>query len=189
MHLVTGNLGGDFYKGNLSNFTHLPLNIQQGIKLHRFIDDFTDHSEHILQVSHLLQENGIHKVAGIACDILLDHYLSRNWSNYSNLVYENFIQAIYTEVEANLEFMETDFRFLFNKMKEYGWFHAYPGIDGISLILRQFSSRVKFQNKLGESSRVYIYHQKAIDTCFKAFLSDIKHRSGEFILDQKLNLP
>ena len=188
MHLVTGNLGGDFYKGQLSNFQHLPLKIQQGIKLHRFIDDFTDRSEHILQVSHLMQQEGIQKVAAIACDILLDHYLSRNWKQFSAVPYDTFIKAIYGEVEANLGDIGPDFQFLFNKMKEYGWFYAYPRIDGITLILRQFSTRMRFQNNLAESATVYIHHQKTIDACFEAFLNDIKTNSSRFILEQKLGI-
>lgn len=188
MHLITGNLGGDSYKGKLSNFSHLPLKIQQGIKLHRFIDDFTDQSEHILTVTHLLQQGGISKVAAIACDILLDHYLSRNWNHYSSIPYPDFIGAIYLEVEANLEGTPADFRFLFNKMKEHGWFYAYPSFEGISLILRQYGTRIPFKNKLADSSAVYQQHQKTIDTCFETFLNEIRIRSAEFILDQRLDI-
>ena len=45
--LIAGNFAGDSYKGYLDNFEHLPKDILNGVKLHRFIDDFTDHNENI----------------------------------------------------------------------------------------------------------------------------------------------
>lgn len=188
MHLITGNLGGDFYKGNLSNFDHLPLHIQHGIKLHRFIDDFTDRAEPILAVSHLFQDHGIQKVAPIACDILLDHYLSRNWIHFSAQPYADFVSAIYAEVETNRTEIGPDFQFLFNKMKEHRWFDAYPHLEGITLILRQFSSRMRFANNLAESATIYRQHQKTIDSSFETFLNDIKVQSAQFILDHRLDV-
>ncbi len=188
MHLITGNLGGDFYKGNLDNFNHLPKHIQQGVKFHRFIDDFTDKSTHIIEVGHLLQKNGISKVSFIACDILLDHYLAKNWNNYSNIPYSDFIQQIYAEVNRNIALTEPDFRFLFNKLQEHGWFFDYPSIQGISQVLHQYSHRLKFDNELAHSSEVYTTHQKTIDSYFETFLNDIKGQSQQFILAEKLNI-
>lgn len=188
MHLITGNLGGDSYKGNLSNFMHLPKHIQQGIKFHRFIDDFTDQSKSITEVAHILQKNGISKVSFIACDILLDHYLSKHWKSYSAIPYSTFIESVYAEVKANLAHTDSEFRFLFNKMQEYGWFYEYPDIEGISQILRQYSTRMKFENNLHLSSAVYLNNQETIDRYFKTFLSEIKVQSGKFILEEKLNI-
>jgi acyl carrier protein phosphodiesterase len=188
MHLITGNLGGDFYKGNLDNFNHLPKHIQQGVKFHRFIDDFTDKSKQIIEVGHLLQKNGIAKVSFIACDILLDHYLARNWNQYSTIPYSNFIQEIYAEVNRNIAHTEPDFRFLFNKLQEHGWFYDYPSIQGIGQVLHQYSHRLKFDNELARSSAVYSTHQKTVDSYFETFLNEIQIRSKEFILAEHLNI-
>ncbi len=188
MHLITGNLGGDFYKGNLDNFNHLPKHIQQGVKFHRFIDDFTDKSKQIIAVGHLLQKNGIAKVSFIACDILLDHYLAKNWNHYSSIPYSDFIQQIYAEVNRNIEHTETDFRFLFNKLQEHGWFYDYPSIEGISQVLHQYSHRLKFDNHLALCSAVYSNNQKTIDSYFETFLSEIRIASKQFILAERLNI-
>lgn len=187
-HLITGNLGGDFYKGKLTNHEHLPKNLQQGILLHRFIDDYTDNSIHTRQVVRLMRENGIQKVGGIACDILLDHYLSKNWSRFSPFDYHSFVQLIYAQVEADAGYIEAQFSYLFGKMREYAWFYEYPTIEGISLILNQFSRRVGFDNALDQSTKVYLNNQKTIDHCFETFLTDIRGASQQFILDQRLHI-
>jgi len=188
LKLITGNLGGDFYKGNLKKFNDLPEHILDGVKLHRFIDNYTDQSDQIKSVASIFKNEGISKVSFIACDILLDHYLSKNWTQFSKTGYIEFIRAIYSEVEKNQSHMSDDFRFLFNKMQQYGWFYEYPTIEGIALILRQFSSRLGFNNALPDSIHVYLNNQKTIDSYFESFVIDIKNASNEFILANKLGI-
>lgn len=186
MNLITGNLGGDFYKGNLDKYLELPKHILSGVRLHRFIDDYTDQSKQIKTVAGIFKQEGISKVSFIACDILLDHYLSRNWKQFSETAYAVFVQQIYAEVEKNQAYMTDEFRFLFNKMQQYGWFHEYPTIEGITLILRQFSARLGFENTLTQSVQVYLNNQKTIDSYFESFIIDIKNDSNKFILVNKL---
>lgn len=188
-HLITGNLAGDFYKGNLSNHTHLSISMQQGVKFHRFIDDFTDQSEQISAVAHLFQKNGISKVSYIGCDILLDHYLSNHWKEYSEVSYTDFIREIYQQVDLHLGETTDEFQFLYEKMKEYGWFFDYPTLSGITKILHQFSTRIPFENNLENCAEIYQTHQTEIEKYFKAFLISIKEQSSRFILDQKLDIP
>jgi acyl carrier protein phosphodiesterase len=188
LNLITGNLGGDFYKGNLKKFNDLPEHILDGVKLHRFIDNYTDQSDQIRSVASIFKNEGISKVSFIACDILLDHYLSKNWIQFSKSGYIEFIRAIYSEVEKNKSHMTDDFRFLFNKMQQYGWFYEYPTIEGIALILRQFSSRLGFNNSLPDSIQVYLNNQKTIDSYFESFVIDIKNASNEFIFANKLGI-
>lgn len=188
LNLITGNLGGDFYKGNLKKFNDLPEHILDGVKLHRFIDNYTDQSDQIRSVASIFKNEGISKVSFIACDILLDHYLSKNWNQFSKTGYIEFIRAIYSDVEKNQSHMTDDFRFLFNKMQQYGWFYEYPTIEGIALILRQFSSRLGFNNSLPDSIQVYLNNQKTIDSYFESFVIDIKNASNQFILANKLGI-
>lgn len=187
-HLIAGNLAGDSYKGSLDKISHLPKHIQSGIKLHRFIDDFTDQSKQIVEVAHLFQANGIAKVGYIACDILLDHYLAKNWNLFSDIRYNKFIQTIYSKTDMDLVYLEKDFRFLYDKIKEYNWFLEYPTEEGIEQTLWQFSKRLKFQNDLDKCMKVYLANKNTIESLFKTFLSDIKNASTHFILEHQLNL-
>jgi len=187
-HLIAGNFAGDSYKGNLDKISHLPKHIQDGVKLHRFIDNFTDQSKYIIEAAHLFQANGIAKVAYIACDILLDHYLAKNWNVYSEIEYKKFIQTIYTKTDKNLIYLENDFCFLYEKMKEYKWFLDYPNEKGIETILCQFSKRLRFQNDLDKCMTVFITNKNKFESLFKTFLSEINDSSRHFILENKLNL-
>jgi len=187
-HLIAGNLAGDSYKGSLTKINHLPKHIRDGVKFHRFIDNFTDQSNQIKEVAHIFQANGISKVAFIACDILIDHYLAKNWNQYSVCEYEQFIYKIYSEVDDNIQFLETDFLFLYERMKEYGWFFQYRDENRIEIILLQFSNRLPFENDLGKCMKVFLENIKVIESLFKTFLNDIRIASDQFTLDNKLNI-
>ena len=180
-HLIAGNLAGDFYKGNLDKFSNLPKNILDGLRLHRFIDDVTDQSALIIKAAHIFRADGISRVAFIACDILLDHYLAKNWSTFSATAYEDFIQLIYSNVENDLKHLDSGFHYLFDRMKEYGWMLGYPTEAGIGQALSQFSRRIPFENDLHKSLAVYQKHQSELEDLFKTFLVEIKDRSGDFI--------
>ncbi|MEX1003307.1 MAG: ACP phosphodiesterase [Crocinitomicaceae bacterium] len=179
--LIAGNFAGDAYKGNLDNFSHLPLNIQKGIKLHRFIDDYTDQSPHILAAGHLLHKAGISRIAYIATDIILDHYLAKNWSQYADIKYADFISLIYRQTDHAIEQLAPEFKHMYVKLKLHGWLFDYPSEKGIQKILTQFSSRIHFKNDLGNCFQIYLKNRATFDLHFSAFLVDINKSSVEFI--------
>ncbi|MCG8574944.1 MAG: ACP phosphodiesterase [Flavobacteriales bacterium] len=182
--LIAGNFAGDSYKGKLDNFNDLPKHILDGIHLHRFIDDFTDTSDQIKEVAHIFLDNGIEKVGFIASDIILDHHLSREWKNYSEMPYFDFIEKIYHHTDPELDTLKADFQFLYSKLKQYQWLHQYPQEDGIQKILSQFSRRIRFENDLDKSLNIYKEHKPLIDNLFSDFLKHIDEAAEDFILDK-----
>ncbi|WP_027421317.1 ACP phosphodiesterase [Crocinitomix catalasitica] len=181
--LIAGNFAGDSYKGNLDKFTYLPDHIQQGIHLHRFIDNFTDTSARIKSVGKIFQNEGVTKVAFIASDILLDHYIIKNWSDYSNETYADFIQIIYKETDKNLIYLEEEFCFLYRKLKQYKWLYQYDTEEGIEMILWQFSRRLGFKNDLLKCMEIYKREKDTIDQHFKIFMDEILMNSKRYIDD------
>lgn len=179
--LIAGNFAGDSYKGRLSKFDHLPKNILDGVKLHRFIDHFTDRSEHLLAVSRLLNQEGIKRITFIAIDILIDHYLAKNWKNYHGAPYPEFIEWVYSQTDPYLNQMDEEFDMLYYRVKKYGWMFDYAHEDGIQNILRQFSKRIPFENNLTETFTAYKKHEETFSNHFANFLIEIDQASDEFI--------
>jgi acyl carrier protein phosphodiesterase len=178
--LIAGNFAGDSYKGNLDNLD-LPEHIVKGIKLHRYIDDFTDHSEKILSAGHLFQEEGIRRISFIATDIIMDHFLAREWVNFSSKDYDQFIDKVYHYTDEYIELLDPEFQGLYKNLKLFGWFFDYPSVGGIRKILSQFSNRIPFENELVRCLDIYIEKQAEFDQLFASFLIDIKEDSVEFI--------
>lgn len=180
-HLIAGNFAGDSYKGNLEKFNHLPKHILDGIKLHRFIDNFTDNSEHIIKAGRLLQAQDVTKVAFIATDIMVDYFLATNWSDFSPLGYDDFLQFVYDNTDPHLDEIDDEFDILYVRLKKYGWMKDYESEDGMRKIFRQFSKRIGFDNDLQKCFEIYLNDKKTFDNHFKTFLIEIETASVEFI--------
>lgn len=179
--LIAGNFAGDSYKGHLSKFSFLPQHILNGIKLHRFIDDFTDSSELIKAIGKIFQTNDIRKVTYIGTDILLDHYITKNWSLYSDVPFERFVQNVYSETDKNLIYLEEEFCFMYKMLKAEKWLFQYATEEGIDLILWQFSRRIGFKNDLTKCMSVYLQNNTEIDQLFGEFMRSIVENSVTYI--------
>jgi acyl carrier protein phosphodiesterase len=182
-NLIAGNLAGDFYKGDLSKFDKTPKHIIKGVEIHRFIDSNTDNSPLIQEAAHLLQKSGIKRISYIATDILLDHYLAKNWIKFSSKNLNKFIRKSYKLTENELQNLPKDFTPLLKQMKKKDWLGKYKYEDGIDLILHKFGHKIPFQNNLHESFVAYKENEKKIKPLFKAFLKEIdKSVTKEFKL-------
>ncbi|UKN01839.1 ACP phosphodiesterase [Paracrocinitomix mangrovi] len=178
--LIAGNFAGDAYKGNLEHFD-LPKNIINGVKLHRFIDDYTDHSPYILEAGHIFQSKGIKKITYIATDIIMDHFLAREWNSYSKKDFNIFIDQVYQKTDQYLTDLDPGFIRMYNNLKHYGWFFDYSTEEGIRKILWQFSKRINFENDLPKCMDIYVENKGQFDELFGTFILDIKEQSRQFI--------
>lgn len=78
--LITGQVCGDFVRG--SDLSRFPSRVEAGIRLHRHLDVFTD-SHPALQAVRATMEGVPYRFSGIVVDIMFDHYLARQWSQFS----------------------------------------------------------------------------------------------------------
>ncbi|MGQ7843918.1 acyl carrier protein phosphodiesterase [Granulosicoccus sp. 3-233] len=78
--LIAGQICGDFVRGNeLSRF---PGRVETGIRLHRYLDRFTD-THPALQQARAGIDSVSYRFSGIVIDVMFDHFLACQWSRYS----------------------------------------------------------------------------------------------------------
>ncbi len=82
--LMIGNFIADSVKG--SSYKNFPDGIKRGILLHRAIDFYSDNHSVFLKSVERLRPN-YHKYAGVIVDIFFDHFLAKNWKEYSENPY------------------------------------------------------------------------------------------------------
>ncbi|MCH2234740.1 MAG: ACP phosphodiesterase [Crocinitomicaceae bacterium] len=181
--LIAGNFAGDGYKGNLDKFHELPAHILNGVRLHRKIDQLTDTNENVRSAGRIFQENGVSRVAFIATDILVDYYLSSHWEEFHGSEYEEFLSFIYESTDAQLEYLDAGFVWMYDKLKRYRWMHQYNTIEGIEQIMQQFSGRIGFENDLLLAAEIYKAKKEEINPYFYQFLKDIDVEISLFIKD------
>jgi len=171
--LISGNLGGDHFKGDLSAQTKIPARIMSGVEIHRFIDSYTDSSLFIQKVAKIFQKGGVKRISYIASDIILDHFISKNWSKLSPISLPHFISTIHTETKKDLNYFPHKFHFIFDKMVEKEWLSRYISEDGIELTLYKFEQRIPFINNLHDSFAIYKKNQVEIDNYYRQFMNVI----------------
>jgi len=137
-NIIIGNFIADAIKGN--KYKEYPLEIQQGIILHRHIDSFTDKHPRVKVSKERLHERYKH-YDGIIIDILYDHYLAKNWSIYSKIPLNDYVQNFYNLLNVNYLILPEKVKTLLPHMMKDNWLYNYRTIEGIEKVLHGMNRR------------------------------------------------
>lgn len=91
-HVVLGGFLGDFVKGRQTGAR--PAAIEQGIKLHRAIDAYTDQHPSVT-ACRLALPLDLRRVSGIITDIAFDHILAKTFTRYHPQSLQRFDQLAF----------------------------------------------------------------------------------------------
>ncbi len=150
------------------NFDGFPSEIQKGIVLHREIDTFTDAHSIFRQSTKRLHSN-YHHYSGIIVDIFYDHFLAKNWSNYSDEKLEDFTERFYQSLRDNYDSLTSRTQKMTPYMIDQNWLLSYQTIEGIAIILEKMDHRIKTDSNLRFSV-----------TELKIFYADFEQEFTEF---------
>ncbi len=138
----------DGIRGN--DYFQFPDEVIKGILLHRQIDTFTDSHSIYRQSKHRLHEKYGH-YSGVIMDILYDHFLAKNWNNYSDEKLENYIADFYKSLIVNYETLSEKTKKMMPYMINQNWLVNYATITGIEKILFQMDYRTKHRVNMQEA--------------------------------------
>lgn len=168
--VLYGQFIADDVKG--SRWRDFPEDVQKGILLHRFIDDFTDRHPRIVEVRKLLHPK-LGKFSGVVLDVLLDHVLCMRWHNFESESRSSWIGNTYKLLEARSHEMSEKRQFILANMIRHDWMHMYGSTHGIATILQQMSRRILVENPLDKGIEVLDEHKNAIIEAFDEFFPEI----------------
>lgn len=164
-----GNFMADGIHGK--HFDVFPIAIQKGIILHRSIDTFTDAHPIFRQSTKRLHAN-YHHYSGIIVDIFYDHFLAKNWSNYSNERLEDYSERFYQSLRDNFNDLTVKTQKMMPYLITYNWLLSYQTIEGIESVLTKMDTRMKYDSNM----------RFAISE-LKAFYSDFESEFTTFFED------
>ena len=168
--VLFGQFIADDIKGN--KWQQFDSTIQQGILMHRFIDNFTDSHPLVLELKKQMHPF-LGKFSGVVLDVLFDHVLSQKWQLYSEQTRENWINTIYFQLGQRRLEMSEKRQFIIDKMIKHDWMNMYMSQEGTAEILNQMGRRIAFSNTLKDSFDVYIRNEKDIISTFDVFFPQI----------------
>ena len=145
---MIGNFIADYVKGNKKD--NYPERIKKGIELHRSIDDYTDHHP-ITEDSKARLRPKYRKYSGVIVDLYYDHFLAKNFLEYSDIPLKEYASKTYGILTDNQEILPDEVKHFLPYMIERDWLTNYATIEGIGGTLSGLSKRVSFENKMDES--------------------------------------
>ncbi|MGB0934029.1 MAG: ACP phosphodiesterase [Lishizhenia sp.] len=167
--LMTANIFGDFVRGkDLSRF---PKTIQEGIILHRKIDNYIDTHEEVLNLMRSLYDE-LPKVSGIAVDLFFDHLLAKNWEHFHNQPLANYLAEYYTTFDTLPEDYPLEFLIMLGRMRSKNWLWHYRTKAGLEKACNGVGSRIAFKNVLHEAPAIYEKYETNIARVFHTFMHD-----------------
>ena len=167
---LIGNLLGDFVKGSIENI--YSTSIIKGICLHRKIDSFTD-SHPIFRSSKRLISLNRRKFSGIMIDVFYDHFLAKNWSEYSNIGLNDFTKYVYQVLQQNKNILPERLKSILPDMIAYDWLASYKETSTINRAINGLSRRIKRKNNLfGGVEELFLNYQQ-LQTDFSIFFPEL----------------
>ena len=168
--LTIGNFSADGIRGN--KYDSYPEAMQAGIKLHRFIDSYTDTHVLFRKSTKRLHKNYGH-YSGVIVDIFYDHFLAKNWKNYSDTPLNNYIQNFYKSLSSHIDVLPPRFKTLTPVMIKGNWLLSYATIDGIQLVLNGMNKRTKNRSKMNEATKELRLYYEDFEEDFTLFFKDL----------------
>lgn len=177
--ITVGNFMADFVKGK--QYEQYDEFIVKGIKIHREIDSFTD-SHPVVTKAKAQLHNEYGKFSGIIIDMFYDHFLALHWKEYSEIDLETFAATCYSIIRQHQEIVPPDVLKMLYYMERNNWLVSYSTIAGIEKAMKGLSRRVKFENKMHESTQALEKNFDFFEQGFRSFFPEIEEHIRKMLL-------
>jgi len=171
-----GSILGDFTRG--VDLSALPASVRQGVRHHRAVDSYTDHHPDVLASKQVFSRQR-RRFAGVALDILYDHFLLKHWERFSAIDQDAFIRRIYSELQAKEHLMPDKMARVTRRMVWNDWFGAYQDLENIGYALDRVAGRIRFSNQFTGMITEIRAHQDELEQNFLSFFPDLQEFAGD----------
>ena len=168
--IMIGNFIADAVRGN--KYKHFAPNIQKGIILHRNIDTFTDQHP-IVRISKRRLHERYNHYDGVIIDIFYDHFLAKNWQQYSAIPLATFSEDFYKLLHRNYEILPDKIKHMLPFLEKYNWLYNYQFMEGMESVLEGMNRRTKLKSHMNLAIQDLKEHYKVFENDFNLFFKDL----------------
>jgi acyl carrier protein phosphodiesterase len=174
--LLLGGIAADFTRP--AELAALAPEVQEGVRLHRLIDSFTDaHPVVRGSVARIAPE--YHWFSGIIIDIYYDHILAREWPRYSIERLECFAARIYNALEPLLPETPAEAAGFIRWMIDDNRLVRYSTREGIEDTLARLSKRItrrmpRAEVHLEQAMPLLLQHDSLLAADFHVFYPELR---------------
>ena len=147
--------------------------ISKGIVMHRAIDTFTDSHEIVSHSKSFFRKRyGLY--ASVLIDLFYDHFLAKNWKQYSGMPLLFFTEYAYRVFEKHFSAMPPRYQQLFPFMQKENWLLNYAHLEGIQRSVSGMSRRIKNNPGIEHSLQELRQHYEEIENDFGKFFPELQ---------------
>jgi len=168
--ITIGNFIADSIRGN--KIDHLPTRIQKGVLLHREIDTYTD-AHTIPKISSKRLHKNYSHYSRVIVDIFYDHFLAKNWKNYSDTSLKNYVENFYELLEDNYPILPNGVQRMMPYMIADNWIYNYSKMEGIGRVLNGMNRRTKNKSKMNFAILDLEEHYTDFEKEFTSFFEEL----------------
>lgn len=170
--ILTGNLISDFVKGK-KKFDY-PKPIQNGIVLHRLIDDYTDHHPATAEAKQILKPSA-GAYAGSFIDIVYDHFLANDLHEFeTDTDLANFAAKTYDQLDTRKALLPENFEKFFFYMRRQNWLFNYRFTEGIHRSFQGLAHRAKYMDNAEPAFQAFLDEYESLRNCYELFFPALK---------------
>ena len=179
--LVTiGNFIADGIRGK--KYVTYPKEVQIGILLHREIDTYTDAHPIVRQSTKRLHKNYSH-YSSVIVDILYDHFLAKNWLQYSTIPLAIYVDRFYRLLEQHYELLPEKTQHMMPYMISGNWLLNYAHIEGIQNVLDGMNRRTNYISGMDKATRELKMYYQEFEQEFTQFFNALKQHTQKKYLE------
>lgn len=180
--LIAGQFCGDFVRGrDLSQF---PSQVARGIRLHRYLDVYTDSFPQLLAARQ--EMTGVpRRFVGIIVDVLFDHYLAVNWDKYSNVTLGEHADNIQSSLREHEEIFPESLKKFMVVLDEHAILENNLHLASIETTLQRISRRSPKFSALAVNQQQLLPWRDLLDVRFAEFYPSLKNAALTYLSEHR----
>ncbi len=169
-YIMLGNFIADHIRGN--KIERYPKEVVDGIMLHRKIDYYTDHHPEFMKTRARLHPK-YHKYAGVIADVFYDHFLAKNWSEFSEFHLSSFTSYSYGIMLRNYSILPSKTKKILPFFIMQNWLTSYAKMEGLRRSFQVLARRANYKSNMEYVVDDLIDDYELYEAEFRAFFPDI----------------
>ncbi len=141
--LILGNFIADMVKGK--QIDKFSPGIVKGIQMHRKIDEYTDEHPVVAQSKNRLRSTYRH-YSPVVVDMYYDHFLAKNWNDYSLLPIDRFLNNAYNVLLAKYMMLPSRAQRILPFMISSNWLVNYGDLKRLQKNFEGLARRTPFES-------------------------------------------
>jgi len=170
--LLVGNMISDYVKGKKQY--DYPLGIQQGIRLHRAIDAFTD-SHAATARGKAIFKPAVGLYAGAFMDVVYDHFLALDTNLNDEIAWQKFTSTVYDSLIEQHSFLPEKFARMLPYMQTQDWLFNYRYTWGIEKSFGGLVRRAAYLTDSSAAFQLFEANLPLLEDCYQEFFPAVKN--------------